>query len=77
MPVNVILNHTGGGFFECRFDDQRQECKRKFKEGASVKASLTLPRSLPHHNYFFAKVAKLWDSLPESEERFPDSERLR
>lgn len=77
MPVTAIMKHLGDGRFECIFDDQRQECVAKFPEGENAKAALTLPRSLPHHNFFFQKIAKLWESLPETEDRFPNPERLR
>ena len=78
MPISLTLTHTYNGVFTCEAHEDRVMCDETLGNNVPCTVKISRGRSLPHHNLFFAKVKKLWENLPESEEeRFPTAERLR
>lgn len=45
--------------------------------GEVVMLEVVKPRSMASHDHFFAVVQEAWETLPESETRFPTAEALR
>lgn len=49
----------------------------RFGDGEVVPLDVAHPRSMKSHDHFFSVVQDAWDTLPESETRFPTAEALR
>lgn len=67
----------GKGWFSTRTDHDLRTVKHHLEDGSRVSATVTQPRSVKHQAYFFVKMQKVFDNLPETEGRFETSERLR
>ena len=77
--TSIVVAKGNDGLFEGLGDKGRraylklQRTMAEMEIGETLKLSFNLPRSGPHHRFFFSKLAGLFDR----QERFDDVERLR
>lgn len=67
----------GRAWFCTRTDIDVGTVTDKLEKGDPVTATITQPRSIKHQAYFFVKMQKVFENLPEGDDRFDTSERLR
>lgn len=72
--MDIHLKFTGHGF---EIADCNSADLSKLVTGRVYRVQVKRERSSPHHRLFFASIAKLWQTLPETEHRFPTTEDLR
>lgn len=59
-------------------EESGEEALRSYPEDALLRVQIYQPRSIPHHNFFFAFIAEVYDAWPDIHPFQPDnSEHLR